>query len=100
MEDKELDKNLNDDLTENTEQEPEKDLFSYANSNDVVDDGEASFDLNAFSSKSMEEEAQKPKKRMSRKQKIVTIILSSILVCIIGGCMALASAWFSLKNLV
>lgn len=89
MEDKELDKNFNDDLTENTEHEPEKDLFSYANSNnDVVEEGEASFDLNAFSSKTIEEGAKKPKKRMTRKQKIITIILSSFLVCVIGACMA------------
>ena len=49
----------------------DKDLFSYANSNDVVDEGEASFDLNAFSSKNIEEEAEKPRKRASKKQKII-----------------------------
>ena len=45
----------------------DKDLFSYANSNDVVDEGELSFDLNAFSSKSIEEEnANATKKTLSK----------------------------------
>lgn len=94
--DNELDKNSNneidaevaDEVNNEADNSGETDLFSYANSNDVVDEGEENFDLNAFSSKSIEEEAKKPKKRMTRKQKIITIILASILVCIIGACLA------------
>ncbi len=70
----------------------DKDLFSYANSNDVVDEGEASFDLNAFSSKSMEEEAEKaeqPKKKVSKAKKVFKIILVCFLVCVIGACTVL-----------
>ena len=66
----------------------DKDLFSYANSNDVVDEGEANFDLNAFSSKSIEE-AEKPKKELSKKQKIIKTVLVCFLVCIIGACATL-----------
>ncbi len=67
----------------------DKDLFSYANSNDVVDEGEGSFDLNAFSSKSMEQETEKPKKTVSKKKKIFRIILASFLICVIGACTVL-----------
>lgn len=64
----------------------DKDLFSYANSNDVVDEGEGSFDLNAFSSKSIEQEAEIPKKKVSKKKKIFRIILATFLICVIGAC--------------
>ena len=65
----------------------DKDLFSYANSNDVVDEGELSFDLNAFSSKSIEEEnANATKKTLSKKQKIWRSILICFLVCVIAVC--------------
>lgn len=67
----------------------DKDLFSYANSNDVVDEGEANFDLNAFSSKSIEEEAEKPQKKASKKQKILRTVLICFLVCVIGACTVL-----------
>ncbi len=67
----------------------DKDLFSYANSNDVVDEGNDSFDLNAFSSKSVEQELEKPKKRMPKGKKIFRIILASFLVCVIGACTVL-----------
>ncbi len=64
----------------------DKDLFSYANSNDVVDEGEGSFDLNAFSSKSIEQETEIPKKKVSKKKKIFRIILATFLICVIGAC--------------
>ncbi len=65
----------------------DKDLFSYDNSNnDVVEEGEAEFDLNAFSSKSIEDEAQKPKKVLTKKQKILKTILVCFLVCVITAC--------------
>ena len=57
----------------------DKDLFSYDNSNNIVNDGESSFDLNSFSTKTDEEEqtAKPPKKR---KQKVWQIILTCFLV--------------------
>lgn len=60
----------------------DKDLFSYDNSNnnDIVDEGESSFDLNSFSTKTEEEPPQKPKKR---KQKVWQIILTCFLVGLI-----------------
>ena len=73
MEDKDFNKDLDNELDKNSNNEidaevadevnneadnyGETDLFSYANSNDVVDEGEENFDLNAFSSKNIEEEA-------------------------------------------
>ena len=66
----------------------DKDLFSYANSNDVVDEGEGSFDLNAFSSKSIEQEAEAPKKVVSKKKKVLKAILASFLICVIVACAA------------
>ena len=47
----------------------DKDLFSYDNSNNIVDQGQTSFDLNSFSSKatvskdSAESDKKKPKKK-------------------------------------
>ncbi|MBO5211725.1 MAG: transglycosylase domain-containing protein [Clostridia bacterium] len=67
----------------------DKDLFSYANSNDVVDEGEGSFDLNAFSSKSIEQENEAPQKVISKKKKIFRAILASFLICVIGACAVL-----------
>lgn len=60
----------------------DKDLFSYDNSNNIVNDGESSFDLNSFSTKTDEEEqtAKPPKKR---KQKVWQIILTCFLVGLI-----------------
>jgi hypothetical protein len=69
----------------------DKDLFSYANSNDIVDDGESNFDLNAFSSKSLEEEANKPQKSLTKKQKVLRTILISFLVCVIIACTGVGS---------
>ena len=64
----------------------DKDLFSYANSNDVVDSGESSFDLNAFSSKSVSKNnAKPPKKKVSKKVRIFRAIIASFLICVILG---------------
>ncbi len=64
----------------------DKDLFSYANSNDVIDEGEADFDLNTFSSKSIEEEIDPPKKNFFTVKNVLKATLALILVCIIGAC--------------
>lgn len=67
----------------------DKDLSSYANSNnEVVEEGNDSFDLNAFSSKNIQEDADNENKKKSKKKKIITIVLASFLLCVILGCMA------------
>lgn len=68
----------------------DKDLFSYDNSNNIVNDGESSFDLNSFSTKS-EEEKQPPKKEKNRKQKILQIVLTCFLVGLITCSIVVAS---------
>lgn len=66
----------------------DKDLFSYDNSNNIVNDGESSFDLNSFSTKTEDQPPQKPKKR---KQKVWQIILTCFLVGIITVSIVVAS---------
>ncbi len=60
----------------------DKDLFSYDNSNNIVNEGESTFDLNSFSTKS-EEEQQPPEKPKKRKQKVWQIVLTCFLVGLI-----------------
>ena len=67
----------------------DKDLFSYDNSNNIVNDGESSFDLNSFSTKT--EEEQPPKKEKNRKQKILQIVLTCFLVGLITCSIVVAS---------
>jgi penicillin-binding protein 1A len=67
----------------------DKDLFSYANSNDVVDENKAEFDLNAFSSKNVMDESENSKKTLTKKQKILKNILVCFLVGVIVACSAL-----------
>ena len=72
----------------------DKDLFSYDNSSNIVDNGESSFDLNSFSSKTVAEEQKKKKekkKRKSGKQHFLKIMLTLFLiglitVSIVVGC--------------
>jgi penicillin-binding protein 1A len=59
----------------------DKDLFSYDNSNNIVNDGESSFDLNSFSTKN--EEQEPPKQTKTRKQKVWQIILTCFLIGLI-----------------
>ncbi len=62
------------------------DLFSYDNSNNIVDNGESSFDLNSFSTKAAVEEqkAKSAKKRRKRgKQRFLKVLLSLFLVGLI-----------------
>lgn len=68
----------------------DKDLFSYDNSNNIVNDGESSFDLNSFSTKT-EAEQQPPKKEKNRKQKILQIVLTCFLVGLITCSIVVAS---------
>ena len=57
----------------------DKDLFSYDNSGNI-EEGESSFDLNSFSTKT---EDLPPKKNKNKKQKVLQIILTCFLVGII-----------------
>ena len=62
------------------------DLFSYDYNNNVVEEGESSFDLNSFSSKAdREEEMQNEKKKRKKKKKqgFVKILLSVFLIGVI-----------------
>ena len=59
----------------------DKDLFSYDNSNNIVNDGESSFDLNSFSTKNEEQGPPQPPKK--RKQKVWQIILTCFLIGLI-----------------
>ncbi len=64
----------------------DNDLFSYDNSNNIVENGENSFDLNSFSTKAFEEEqrAKKAKKRRKRgKQRFLKVLLTLFLVGLI-----------------
>ncbi len=70
----------------------DKDLFSYANSNDVVDEGKSSFDLNAFSSKSVDGENDMPKKSKSKKRKILKNLMVIFLIGVITACAVFGGA--------
>lgn len=64
----------------------DKDLFSYDNSNNVAQNGETSFDLNSFSSKTVVEEQKKNKerkKKKSGKQRVLKVLLTLFLVGLI-----------------
>ncbi len=64
----------------------DKDLFSYDNSNNIVENGETSFDLNSFSSKTIASEQKKKKetkKKKSVKQRVLKAVLTVFLVGII-----------------
>ena len=71
----------------NIESSDDKDLFSYDNSGNLVEEGKTSFDLNSFSSKSTtvkEEKGKSPKKKDKNKKKpIAKIFLTLFLVGVI-----------------
>ena len=58
----------------------DKDLFSYDNSNNKINDGESTFDLNSFSTKSDDEQ---PPEKQKKKKKIWQIVLTCFLVGLI-----------------
>lgn len=63
-----------------------KDLFSYDNSSNIIDNSEDSFDLNSFSSKTAiktEQKNKKKKKTRTLKQKILKAVLTVFLVGLI-----------------
>ena len=61
----------------------DKDLFSYDNSNNVVNNGETSFDLNSFSTKPQEDLPPKKDGPKLTKQKVLKIVLTCFLIGII-----------------
>ena len=75
----------------------DKDLFSYDNSNNIVDQGQTSFDLNSFSSKatvskdSAESDKKKPKKK---KKGIAKVFLTLFLVGVITVSLVVGSFMF------
>lgn len=72
----------------------DKDLFSYDNSNNIVNEGDSTFDLNSFSTKSEDEENpdnKKDKKSKNRKQKTMQIILTVFLIGLITFSIVVAS---------
>ena len=64
-----------------------EDLYSFDNSSNKLNDGETSFDLNSFSSRSTsnskDPNPKKVKSKASKKQKTLKIILTAFLVCLI-----------------
>lgn len=72
----------------------DKDLFSYDNSNNIPENGEVSFDLNSFSSKSVVEEEKKAKEKKRKKkgkQRFLKVLLTvfligTITVSLVVGC--------------
>lgn len=62
----------------------DKDLFSYDNSNNIVNEGETSFDLNSFSTKASEQQPEeKAKKPKTTKQRVLKIVLTCFLIGVI-----------------
>ncbi len=60
----------------------DRDLFSYDNSNNGIDGGQASFDLNSFSTQSQKPPVP-PKKQKYTKQKVLKIVLTCFLIGVI-----------------
>ncbi len=60
----------------------DRDLFSYDNSNNGLNEGQASFDLNSFSTQTQGEE-DKPKFKKFTKQKILKTVLTCFLIGVI-----------------
>ncbi len=72
-------------INDNTNEDM-KDLFSYDNSANIVENGETSFDLNSFSSKAENEfkpKSKKPKSKATTKQKVLKAALTIFLIGLI-----------------
>ena len=61
----------------------DRDLFSYDNSNNGVDDSQTSFDLNSFSTNVEKTTAETPTPKKPKKQKILKAVLTVFLVGVI-----------------
>ena len=73
-----------------------EDLYSFDNSSNKLNDGETSFDLNSFSSRSASNSSspKKKKSKPAKKQKTLKIILTAFLVCLITGVMVVGAFLF------
>ena len=75
-----------------------EDLYSFDNSSNKLNDGETSFDLNSFSSRSTANTSnpglKKVKSKATKKQKTIKIILTAFLVCLITGAMVVGAFLF------
>ena len=60
----------------------DRDLFSYDNSNNGLDEGQASFDLNSFSTQTQQTEKETKKPKFT-KQKIIKTVLTCFLIGVI-----------------
>lgn len=72
------------------------DLFSYQNSNDIVDDSASTFDLNSFSSNNGDDE-ETPKKEKpikNKKQRVLKILLTVFLIGVITVSIAVGAFMF------
>lgn len=61
----------------------DRDLFSYDNSNNNVDDTQSSFDLNSFSTNVQSVKEEPPKKQKPKKQRVLKLILTCFLIGVI-----------------
>lgn len=61
----------------------DRDLFSYDNSNNGLDDGQASFDLDSFSTHRDNDSNKHSKKTKNKKQRILKIVLTCFLIGVI-----------------
>lgn len=73
-----------------------EDLYSFDNSSNKLNNGETSFDLNSFSSRSASNSSspKKKKSKPAKKQKTLKIILTLFLVCLITGVMVVGAFLF------
>ena len=76
----------------------DKDLFSFDNSSNKIENGESSFDLNSFSSHPAGQPAKKQKNEKkpakNSKQRILKIALTAFLICLITGTIVIGSFLF------
>ena len=76
------------------------DLFSYQNSNDIVDDSASTFDLNSFSSNNGDDE-ETPKKEKpikNKKQRVSKILLTVFLIGVITVSIAVGAFMKKLRT--
>ena len=89
----------NNDIRSNSENNENKDLFSYDNSNNIISEGETSFDLNSFSSHTNNELQTKKKRKnthksANKKQSVLKVVLTLFLVGLITVSIVAASFMF------
>ncbi len=75
-----------------------EDLYSFDNSSNKLNEGEVSFDLNSFSSRSgsnsTDPVSKKVDSKTAKKQKIIKTVLTAFLVCLIAGAIVVGGFLF------